>query len=950
MKYDAFISYRHGGLDGLVAEKLHKMLETYRIPSAIAKKTGKKRIKRVFRDREELPTSSNLSNSINDALENSEFLLLICSPRLLESQWCMREVEVFGELHGKDKIVALLIDGEPEEAFPQSISQREVDGKIIDVEPLAADIRAETHRQSLRLLKNEKLRLLAPILGCAYDDLKQRHRARRIRRTFTAMSAGLGFSLAFGSFSTYQYLQIDRQMQLKLENQSYVLAEYSQGVLADGDPETAMLLALEGLPKSLDRPERPYVKAAERALADSIGAYAISGGFTPFKAVELPAVPGTLLLSPDGDYAAAVYAYELVVLDTATGRIVATLPTIDSILADAEFLSERVIVYAGETGVTAYDIPSATTLWTEEPAAEIAVSADGARIAALSPDSGRARLYAPDGSGTGEISFGGRQCPVPVDTAFLNPRDFVFALSGDGSALAASFSDGSLSLFATGGAMAETVLEPPSGAIHYEGGFSGGFLAYSAVENSPYAARYAVYDGNTGETTVSLKSDASNFVALAGEDGLYFASANQIFAMDGATGAYRNIASIGGRIEVLCKSGDVLLACDSEGGYHFLREDGAAVRPLRSYQSSYVCDFAAIAGGRALTGSYDSGTVRILRDSESAAPVLLTCDPAYPFSEAKITPAGGRVWQYSYRGFRLYDSNGTLLRETDFPQTVRDTQYDKTGGNLAVLYDDALRLYSGADGSPLLEIAGAAGKKSVRYAPYGVSVLGENGRVTLYDLASGQPVQEGEAAGADFAVLAGGVLSGRDGRVFFDGREVGAGEFIGGARLGENRYAFAIATNEGGSVFTVENGAATERFSFSVRGKTEAYFAGDFVFLSQIRGVVTAYDWDGGVVRNFSEDGYAAEAEALDGAILLHFISASLGRYSLLLDGETLEAGAYLTGLLAAADGDTLLFDDGGGHLRTSRVYDAEELIQTARERLGGRTLTADEKLEYHAG
>jgi hypothetical protein len=48
-------------LDGVVAEKLHKMPETYRIPRVIAKKPGKKRLSRIFRDREELPTSSNLS-------------------------------------------------------------------------------------------------------------------------------------------------------------------------------------------------------------------------------------------------------------------------------------------------------------------------------------------------------------------------------------------------------------------------------------------------------------------------------------------------------------------------------------------------------------------------------------------------------------------------------------------------------------------------------------------------------------------------------------------------------------------------------------------------------------------------------------------------------------------------------------------------------------------------
>jgi len=142
LHYDVFISYRHGELDEYVAEKLHKMLENYRIPSVIAKRIGKNKLDRVFKDREELPTSSNLSDSINSALRNSDFLLLICSKRTCQSRWIMREIQTFGEMHGKDKIITLLIDGEPDESFPPGLCEREVNGETVFVEPLAADIRA----------------------------------------------------------------------------------------------------------------------------------------------------------------------------------------------------------------------------------------------------------------------------------------------------------------------------------------------------------------------------------------------------------------------------------------------------------------------------------------------------------------------------------------------------------------------------------------------------------------------------------------------------------------------------------------------------------------------------------------------------------------------------------------------------------------------------------------
>ena len=64
--YDAFISYRHCDLDKFVAENLHKMLESYRMPADVAKKRlgMKNRIERVFRDKEELPLTSNLNDPI----------------------------------------------------------------------------------------------------------------------------------------------------------------------------------------------------------------------------------------------------------------------------------------------------------------------------------------------------------------------------------------------------------------------------------------------------------------------------------------------------------------------------------------------------------------------------------------------------------------------------------------------------------------------------------------------------------------------------------------------------------------------------------------------------------------------------------------------------------------------------------------------------------------------
>ena len=95
MKYDAFISYRHSELDMYIAKKIHKGLETFKVPRSVAKKTGKKKIQRVFRDQEELPIGSDLGDNISGALQEAEYLLVICSPRTPQSYWVQTEISTF---------------------------------------------------------------------------------------------------------------------------------------------------------------------------------------------------------------------------------------------------------------------------------------------------------------------------------------------------------------------------------------------------------------------------------------------------------------------------------------------------------------------------------------------------------------------------------------------------------------------------------------------------------------------------------------------------------------------------------------------------------------------------------------------------------------------------------------------------------------------------------------
>ena len=116
--YNAFISYRHLPLDMAVAKKLHTLLESYRIPGSAAKVCGRKKLKKIFRDQDELPLAVSLSDNIEQALDESEWLICICTPDYLKSNWCMKEVDYFISIGRKDHILLVLADGTPEISFP----------------------------------------------------------------------------------------------------------------------------------------------------------------------------------------------------------------------------------------------------------------------------------------------------------------------------------------------------------------------------------------------------------------------------------------------------------------------------------------------------------------------------------------------------------------------------------------------------------------------------------------------------------------------------------------------------------------------------------------------------------------------------------------------------------------------------------------------------------------
>lgn len=315
-RYKAFISYRHEALDIKVATEIQNCLERYHIPGSIRREKGIRSIGRIFRDKDELPSTSDLNDTIKEALVSSEFLICICSPAYTGSVWCRKELEFFLENHDKNHVLTVLADGDPLQVVPEILRMETVtftaeDGmtvtKEMPLEPLSCDWRMDRHRA-----RTEELpRLAASLIGCRYADLRQKMRRRQMR--ITAAAAGAGALLL--AYFVWSYLGIQRNYKASQINQSRYLAASAQEALDGNDNLLAAQLSLAALPD--EENDRPVVPEALYTLSQAVGAYQ-TRDLLNFRSAASYEVPGGGLyqhiISPD--------ARHLVMMDI-SGKVIA---------------------------------------------------------------------------------------------------------------------------------------------------------------------------------------------------------------------------------------------------------------------------------------------------------------------------------------------------------------------------------------------------------------------------------------------------------------------------------------------------------------------------------------------------------------------------------------------------------------------------------------------------
>jgi tetratricopeptide (TPR) repeat protein len=234
-RYKAFVSYSWS--DAEWGKWLLHEIETYRTPAALVGKAGlhgevAARLNPLFKDREEEAAGASIGAAVEAALATSEFLIVICSPRSAQSQWVGREVAWFKTHRDPDKILALIVDGEPGggelECFPKELTHQVLPDLTVTDTPVDAPLAADA-RISGDGKRKAKLKIAAAMLGIGLGELVNRDEARRTLRTRIVVGASLALATVMSGLAWFA-IQARNEAQVQ-RGQAEGLVEYMIGDL-----------------------------------------------------------------------------------------------------------------------------------------------------------------------------------------------------------------------------------------------------------------------------------------------------------------------------------------------------------------------------------------------------------------------------------------------------------------------------------------------------------------------------------------------------------------------------------------------------------------------------------------------------------------------------------------------------------------------------------------------
>ena len=240
-EYFAFISYQRK--DEEWADRLRNKLEHYRMPSSVRKQDASlpKEIRPIFRDALEL-AGGVLAKEIETALQQSKFLIVICSPSSAKSPWVNKEIQTFIDLGREDRIIPFIIDGTPfsdnedTECFPTALRSLKGEKELlgININELNSDAAA--------------IKVIARMFGLNFDTLWQRYEREKRRKRWAWLYVSFLFGLlgvSIGGYFVSQNKIIENQNEslkkdsvllfghlMRIQNDSIRLSEKNDSIFA----------------------------------------------------------------------------------------------------------------------------------------------------------------------------------------------------------------------------------------------------------------------------------------------------------------------------------------------------------------------------------------------------------------------------------------------------------------------------------------------------------------------------------------------------------------------------------------------------------------------------------------------------------------------------------------------------------------------------------------------
>ena len=160
--YYAFVSYRSS--DKKWAKWLQEKIEGYRLPTTIQHE--------------------------NNKLEQSKYLLVICSPRSAQSPWVGAEIDTFVEMGRRDHIIPIIVEGRPysndpaTECYNPSLLKHFPHSDNIDEDQEILGVNIHEEGSGSAYMKRERavMQVVSRMLGVSFDRIWQRQKRRIIRR------------------------------------------------------------------------------------------------------------------------------------------------------------------------------------------------------------------------------------------------------------------------------------------------------------------------------------------------------------------------------------------------------------------------------------------------------------------------------------------------------------------------------------------------------------------------------------------------------------------------------------------------------------------------------------------------------------------------------------------------------------------------------------------------